>query len=332
MPQLKPRLTPLQAEKLRKARERKGKGLPFIYPMQGMTKEAQLAVIQRIKQDKERSLIEKMKQRKVAKIRGKIIREIEPAFEKMTHNERTTIRPSIMHTLSSELSTIRFPETRKEAEQVERVLRMHRKGKGKTINSHDIAIIRGGSKVTGTELAVRLVSRELIQTARQIGIAHESALVVERLLHNRNQKIHGTNVTTYPPNSLLFIKLINREGEQKAVHVIDEVEKRAVEIQKDANSLGKETNYSDVFVNVSQKVQPLQMGLEMNLMNKEKFVKQAWNDLMTRTQAVASAKKTHGAALGKVLDKISSENMSFMGEIQEYMKRNNIGPHVLFSK
>ncbi len=327
MPQLKPRLTPAQIERLNEARQKLGKGTPILYPEKGMNTGIQFAVLERMKQQKERTLVEKLKHRKINNTKRRIVREMAPAFAKMTPEERAHTRPMIFRTLKTELEKVPFPENAKERQLMERVLKIHRKNGGKGVYSYEKGILKRGSKVQATEITLRLVTRELMEAAGKAGLTRESALTLERVLNNQGHKIKGTKITIYPPREMLFMKMLNEIGEARTLQALEEAGKRAEQIQKEANSIGKTTNYSDAFVNISQKTMAVEMSLQVHLMKKEAFVRQGVKEFRERQAAIEEAKKAR-AITQEYASRLSKENMALYMEVGKYALQNGLSATV----
>jgi hypothetical protein len=331
MPQLKPRLNPMQIERLREARQRLGRGAPILYPEKGLNQETQLAVLERLKRTREKTLISEMNHRKTEKIRKKIMAEMRPAFLRMTREEKRTVAPQITRTLKSELARIPFPETKREAERVERSLRMYRKGKGLTIKSSDYRILNRSSRINAVEIATRFATRELLETARQAGLNQEGARALESILNIKNRPLKGTKINISPPFNLLLLRFVNAAGEERAAHAVAVIGKRTEEIQKEAQALRKQTGNSDVFININQKVFPISGNMEYMQMDRAKFAKNAWKNLMERVQAIETAKRTNPEIPKKLLDRMGNETTGFMIDIQTYVQNHNIPASAIFS-
>jgi len=329
MLQIKPRITQAQLEALTKARERLGKGPPRIYPQNGMDKATQFKILKRLRVEKEKGLMQRFRERKKARITKAEIIRIRQELAQTPPQERALKRKTMFSQIRRQLTNTTFPQNGTEQKIAEKALKLHRAGEKKTVHSFDTQFLHGKSKVRVIDLTTRMVTRELAEAAKESGINQEATNTFARLINSltsNHQTVKKTSLEIYPPQNLLFIKLINQTGEQNARKALEKAVKRAVEIQKDANSISLETRTSDAFANIGPRISSIETILTYLLKDKQEFAKEAWEDYRKRATAISELKTRKGIISEAKLREIEHENIGFLVEIEKFMRNNGIHP------
>ncbi len=205
-----------------------------------------------------------------------------------------------------------------------RVINRWSKQKGYTIESPDKIIRNVKNKgkfldINSVSVTARLAQRDLLNGLKSFKLKKEEILTIERLLSQRIQKIPNTNINIRQETPILYMKLLNQVGEKKTNDILRKLNKRSIAIRDlSQKEIRKKNVKSDVFINISQIINPLMVEFEMEMYNKNDFLKRInslYKEKLSDIEQIKSLdipnKKTYETILRNQLKEIVFERVKF---------------------